>query len=45
MGKLKIGCKCLFLKFFDKKEYLEDFLRGKFKITNPTKREVVNDLP
>lgn len=37
MGKLKTGHKCLFLKFFDKKEYLEDFLRGKFKITNPIK--------
>lgn len=35
MGKLKTGCRCLFLKFFDKKEHLEDFLRGTFRITNP----------
>lgn len=37
MGSLREGHRCLFLKFFDNKEYLEDFLRGKFKITKPVK--------
>lgn len=45
MQKLIDGTSCLFLKFFDKKEYAIDFLNGKFRIFNPKEYKNENFTP